>query len=522
MKPNRTSTGLLLLVVAAGAGFLMLYLPPQLMAQYQVIREMGGAWVAVYLGVVGTGAALLLTATLWTVGRLWWRSRRKTAQRQRRDASPSALSGAEKQREIDENLAAADRFQADVSAGDPVRGELDGMIRQLERKRKEQILEIVAFGTISSGKSSLLNALAGRAVFATDPRGGTTLLRNEIPWPGIDRVRLVDTPGLGEIDGEVFAEISATAAADADLVLLVLDGPLRDAEFRLLKRLGEMEKRILVCLNKEDWHEPPETRLLLRQLAAQTEGLVDRADIVAVRAFPGQRRRIRRRPDGTEIEELVDVPPDISALGERMLQVVQRDGRDMLLANLLLQSRGLVESARRAVEAAIDQRARELIDRYMWGAGGAAALSPLPVVDLVVCSAVTAKMVVDLARVYHQEMDFQAAVHLLGQLGKNLLGILGTSAAAPAVTAAVASLLKTVPGIGTIAGGALQGLVQALITRWIGGVFMVYFKSEMRQPEGGLTSLAHREWQRVTTAAELGRLVQAAREHFRTPNGTAP
>ena len=25
----------------------------------------------------------------------------------------------------------------------------------------------------------------------------TTLQRNEIPWPGIDRVLLVDTPGLG-------------------------------------------------------------------------------------------------------------------------------------------------------------------------------------------------------------------------------------------------------------------------------------------------------------------------------------
>ena len=50
----------------------------------------------------------------------------------------------------------------------------------------------------------------------------------------------------------------------------------------------------------------------------------------------------------------------------------------------------------------------------------------------------------------------------------------------------MASLLKTVPGVGTIAGGFLQGLVQALVTRWIGGVFIEYFSDEMRQPEGGL------------------------------------
>jgi uncharacterized protein (DUF697 family) len=106
------------------------------------------------------------------------------------------------------------------------------------------------------------------------------------------------------------------------------------------------------------------------------------------------------------------------------------------------------------------------------------------------------------------------AVNLLGQLGKNLLGILGVSAATPAVTAAVASLLKTVPGAGTIAGGVLQGLVQALITRWIGAIFISYFRNEMQQPEGGMAGLARREWQRLTTAVELTKLVQAARRHF--------
>ena len=52
--------------------------------------------------------------------------------------------------------------------------------------------------------------------------------------------------------------MSADAARDADLVLLVVDGPLRDSEFQLLQRLADMEKRVLLCLNKEDWYEPDE------------------------------------------------------------------------------------------------------------------------------------------------------------------------------------------------------------------------------------------------------------------------
>ena len=219
---------------------------------------------------------------------------------------------------------------------------------------------------------------------------------------------------------------------------------------------------MLLCLNKEDWYEPEERQRLLDQLTQQVRGLVDASDVVPVQSLPTKRRRVRLSADGREEEELVDVPPDISALADRMMDVVRHDGRDLLLANLLLQSRGLVESARGSVQAALDKRAWELVDRYMWGAGGVAALSPLPLLDLAAGSAVSVKMVVELAKVYRQDVDFEVAVNLLGQLGKNLLGILGVTAATPAVTAAVASLLKTVPGAGTIAGGVLQGLVQAL------------------------------------------------------------
>jgi hypothetical protein len=319
---------------------------------------------------------------------------------------------------------------------------------------------------------------------------------------------------LGEIEGEANAAVSAEAAKDADLVLLVVDGPLRDSEFRLLARLGEMEKRVLVCLNKEDWYDEQQKATLLAQISAQVKDLVEADDVLAVRAQPVERSRVRVLPDGREVEEPVEVAPDIDALAQRMLHVVRRDGSDLLLANLLLQSRGLVEEARKRVRESLDRRAWQIVDRYMWGAASAAALSPWPVVDLAAGCAISAKMVVELARVYRQDIDMESAVHLLGQMGKNLLAVLGATAATPAVAAGVASLLKTVPGVGTIAGGLLQGVVQALVTRWIGAVFIGYFANEMQMPEGGLAQLARREWERLTTVGELRKLVQTARAKF--------
>ncbi|MCA9269288.1 MAG: GTP-binding protein, partial [Planctomycetales bacterium] len=385
---------------------------------------------------------------------------------------------------------------------------------RVEAKTENQTLEIVAFGAISSGKSSLLNALAGRDFFATDLRGGTTLVRNEIPWPGDNTVRLVDTPGLGEVGGVERHAAAAAAASDADLVLLVVDGPLRDSEFQLLGQLAQMEKRVLICLNKLDWYDDTQRQRLLGQIREQTRELVDAEDVLAVRSQATQRARVRVVAGQDDIAETIDVPADIEPLAARMLHIVRHDGRDLLLSNLLLQSRGLVEQAKDRVQKGLDRRAWQIVDQYMWGAGGAAAVSPFPLVDLAAGCAISSKMVLDLAHVYRQKMDADAAVRLLGQMGKQLIGVLGVSVATPAVVAAVASLLKTVPGAGTIAGGALQGAVMALVTRWIGAVFIEYFKHEMQEPPGGLANLARREWQRLTRVDELRKLIQVAHRHF--------
>lgn len=515
MKPLRHSTGLFFVVALAFVGFLLVYIPPRIIEQYEIVSRAGPFWVTVYFVTVGTGGALLLGLSGWTVWGLWRRTRDKTQRRARRNRSPSELSAAQQQRELAENLASVEELQGDPSLSDELRRELSPLVERALEKQAEQTLEIVAFGTVSSGKSSLLNALAGREVFATDAKGGTTVARNEVPWTGLEKVTLVDTPGLGEIDGAEHVSISAAAARDADLVLLVVDGPLRESEFALLQKLGEMEKRVLVCLNKADWYSERDKSLLLGQISKQTAEFIKSEDVLAVRTRGAVRSRVRVLPDGSECEEEVSVPPDISPLAERMLQVVRRDGRDLLLANLLLQSRGLVEEARERARQSLDERAWVLVNRYMWGAAGAAAVSPFPIVDLAAGFAVSTKMVLDLAVVYRQPIDLDAAMRLLAELGKNLIAILGVSAVTPLVAAVSASLLKSVPGAGTLAGGVLQGLVQALVTRWIGAVFIAYFRNEMHEPEGGLAGLARREWARITSVDQLRKLVQVARAHWK-------
>jgi len=518
MPGSRHTNGLLAVISLAVIGYMLFTLPPKVLEHYETAAKLGTWPGYLYLAAVGTGALMLLGLAVGILVRVWQNTRRKTAEVKRRNLSPSEMSSGERTRELGENLAAGKEFAVGEGVSPQLRAEIEAAVADLEAKRQSQRLEIVAFGTISSGKSSLLNALAGRDVFRTNVVGGTTVTRSDIPWPAGDSVVLVDTPGLAEVRGESRAAESAAAAKNADLVLFVVDGPLKAYERDLLAALAKMEKRIVVCLNKEDWYDEPQRDELLSQIVEQVAPMVKAADVVAVRSRPVSRRRVHVLADGSEEEESVALEPDISPLARRMMSIVERDGRELLLANLLLQSRGLVDESKQRVLAALDERADAVIAKYMWAAAGATAVNPIPLLDLAGGSAITVKMVLDLATIYQQRIDADTVVTLLGQLGKNLLAMVGATAATPAIAAGIGSLLKTVPGIGTIAGGIVQGLVQALVTRWIGRVFCEYFRNAMQPPPGGLAELARREWAELTTPDQLRKLIQWGREKLTAEN----
>jgi uncharacterized protein (DUF697 family)/GTP-binding protein EngB required for normal cell division len=511
---------LLVVVYAAVLVYALVAWLPALVENYERLAARHPSWAYSYLGAVITGGVVLGGASLVIFWRLWRNTVAKNRGRASRGRNPSEMSARERDAELTGNLAGSRELADDEHASQALREALKKQLAALEEKRSRQRLEIVAFGTISSGKSALLNALAGRDAFATNVLGGTTVARCEIPWPDADSVVLVDTPGLAEVRGESRASTAAAAAQNADLVLLVVDGPLKAYEVELAERLLTMEKRLLVCLNKEDWYDADEERALVSQIAEQLGG-VAREDIVAVRAVATTRPRVRVLSDGREERDEVAVPPDVRPLARRMLQTVRRDGSDLLLANLLLQSRGLVDDAKLQVRKHLDERADQIITKYMWAAGGAAGINPIPLLDVAGGSAITLKMILDLARVYRQPIDADMAVKMLEQLTKNLIALVGGVAAAPALGTMIGSLLKTVPGVGTLAGGLVQGLTQALVTRWIGNVFVEYLQNEMQPPPGGLAEVARNQWQKLTSPESLRKLISLGREHFMNSDKSA-
>ena len=65
----------------------------------------------------------------------------------------------------------------------------------------------------------------------------------------------------------------------------------------------------------------------------------------------------------------------------------------------------------------------------------------------------------------------------------------------------------------------MQGLVQALVTRWIGLVFIEYFRNEMTDLQRVMPELARAQWAEVTRPSELARLVQEGMRQFGDKGG---
>src|SRR5689334_18999770 len=85
-------------------------------------------------------------------------------------------------------------------------------LRDLAGKLDENTVEIAAFGMVSRGKSSVLNALLGHDALPTGSTHGTTVTRASRMWDSVTlagtsageaRLVLVDTPGIDEVGGEI-------------------------------------------------------------------------------------------------------------------------------------------------------------------------------------------------------------------------------------------------------------------------------------------------------------------------------
>ena len=352
--------------------------------------------------------------------------------------------------------------------------------------------EVVVLGTGPVGKTSLINAMLRRSAGETaatmgTTRGGRTHTHSVEGVEG--KLLLTDTPGLGEagLDGSAREAEAIALAAEADLLLFVVDHDLTRGDRQVLLDLSRLGKRLIVVLNKKDRLSEDDREAILAKLAQRLDGFVPLEDIVPVAAAPTPIQIRVRKPDGTTVTLLEDESPDLEALERRVSAVLEREGDSLRAGNLLLRSRIREQAERDRMAKQYRQNAIAVIERHQWLAAGAAFANPVLVLGPMAAGAVQLRMLSEMAAVY----DAPLSSEFVENVGRQMAQTLFKLGVAEAAASMLGGLLKFNP-IGFAAGGAVQAVTMAYLTRLTGTTFLEYLEHGQCWGDGGMQALLTR------------------------------
>jgi len=454
------------------------------------------------------GAALLLARVAWPWLMAWrrgdWTGKRPSSAT---DSEPPGNRQEAAQKNLEAIDALLERIRDDVQR-EALRQERQRVAEELERGD----LVVVVFGTGSAGKTSLIRALLKDVVGEVGAAMGSTATTTSyrLRLRNLNRgLRLVDTPGILEAgaEGQRREQLARDQAANADLLLLVVDGDLRAAEAEVFNALAGLGKRLLLVLNKCDLRGEQEERRLLELLRRRSQGRIAAEDVLAASAAP----QSVPMPGGKPLQPA----PEIDALLRRIAQVLHSDGEELIADNILLQSRRLSDAGRRLLSDQRQSDAETVVDRYSWISAGVLVATPLPVVDLLGAAAVNAQMVVEIGRIYGVSLSRQSAQDLAVSVGRTLAS-LGVIKGGLSVIGAALSL--NLPAL--LVSRAVQAIGAGWLTRVAGRSFITYFQQDQDWGDGGIQDVVQRQYDlnrresasKEFLAAALSRVVEPLKQ----------
>ena len=328
-------------------------------------------------------------------------------------------------------------------------------------------LHIAVFGRVSTGKSSLLNALIGERHFAVSPLHGETRHTEMRAWTEVDAggVFLIDTPGLDEAGGEAREQLAVEVAERSDLVMFVVDGDITETELDALKTLISQGRPVIVVLNKRDLYTDNEVETLLASVRAKTDGLVQPGNVLAVAAEPRPQTVIAVDPDGGEVATEREQAPMIEALKLKLWDIFESEGKTLAALNASLFAADLSDQVGKRILKARRELGDRLVRTYCIAKGIAVAFNPVPVADLFAAAFIDVGMVIHLSHVYGLPLSKKEAGSLVNVIIVEAAALMGTVWALNIVSSA---LKVGTLGLSTILTAGAQGAIAYYATYVVG------------------------------------------------------
>ena len=296
---------------------------------------------------------------------------------------------------------------------------LDFQIRKLQKKE----LQISVYGRVGVGKSSLLNALIEKQIFPTDIINGNTKKIKSYEWGNkfrnLDKVKLIDSPGIDEINNKSKEEINFNYLLDTDLILFVIDSDITRIDLNSIEKLLKHNKPILIVLNRCDQWSTKETKSILSSIHKKLSFYKSKIKISLVASSP---REAKIKIDGTVRSEKKS--PKVDILKSELKDIIDQSGELLLCINSLRIADQFYKLLKENRLLKKKEEAQSLIGKYATLKASGVAINPFLMIDLFAGFAFDSALVIQLSKLYGLEVGGPSARQLVKKLSfqNSLLG----------------------------------------------------------------------------------------------------
>jgi uncharacterized protein len=338
----------------------------------------------------------------------------------------------------------ADQLTIEGGNSTPLHKSLAQALQQANR----QHYRLAVTGASRVGKTSVIAALPATDFISAHP------------------LELTETPALFEVDGDDL-QISK-ALQQADLVVFVTNGDLTATEFAYVSKL---QQQAVVVLNKQDQLAPVDRDTVYQNIQRTVVGVTNQVVAIAAKPAPIKVRTILASGD---VQESIEQPAiEITPLTNSLRTVLAESGAQLVLNNTYWEVDRLKNTGKAQLNGLRRARALPIIEQRQWIAGATAFANPLPALDLLATAAVNAQTIIDLSAIYQQPFSIELGQSAAGAMG----GLLLKLGLVEVATQAIGGILKT-NAVTYVAGGLVQGMSAAYLTRIVGLTLMEYFADQ--------------------------------------------
>jgi uncharacterized protein (DUF697 family) len=278
--------------------------------------------------------------------------------------------------------------------------------------------------------------------------------------------------------------------AGYDAILLVTDGDITESSLNLVKDRIMAGQGVVLAFNKTDHYDPADQDTICHQLEQRVALLPTPVQVVSVAAAPRSIKVRRHQADGTRQETLEASPIAVEPLYATLQQALVAQTAALVAATTLRQAQTLRTEVQTDLNRLRRDRAQTQVEQLQWVAAAAAFANPVPTIDLLATVAINGQLIMDLGKIYGFNLSLEEAKTAAGTLASLTVKLGLVELSTQVLTAVLKSHFATY-----LAGGLVQGLSAAYLTRMAGLSLMDYFEAAALAgtPTGEISWKRHRQ-----------------------------